>query len=300
MNFFVAAIVFIVVSSLFFWLALKRLIQHPRFNLFFWTSPGLLIAVFHGQSTILLAALLTYGLSAFCTKKLSYTPLQLFALGLSAFKPHFALLVPILLLKNKQIGPLVKIGIVTGVLCLVSFFIFGSETWIAFFKNSSYGQTILWKQSIEWYKMGSTFSALCLLGIAPPLATVLHFAYLIPTGYLFWQLKNPLYQLIGGFFFVLLISPYQFSYDQILLTPALLLWSMRGPRAFLLRDRMIVASLWIWPLLTLSLTKALHLQLLPFLIGIALYRLNQIDQQQDASQNDAGPSESPKPMLADP
>jgi hypothetical protein len=156
-------------------------------------------------------------------------------LGLLTYKPHFALLFPFALAAGGYWRALITAGAVALAMAALSWFAFGSETWMAFFRwMPTTTQAVLGDGRADWDRLQSVFGFVRahhgLFGGSEMLAWTAQIAVaLIVTALVsgLWRTRAP-YALKAAALAAgaLLVTPYLYMYDLVVLAVAV---------AFLLR-----------------------------------------------------------------
>jgi hypothetical protein len=146
--------------------------------------------------------------------------------GLLSYKPQFGLLIPLVLLATRRWSTFVSASLTAIAFALLTIPVFGTETWRAFFENSSSAVGLLAEGGVPWEKMSSLYAGLRVLGVPAGMALAVHgiFAAVVAVvTVLAWRgaaamtFKSAIL-VLGS----VLVSPYCFNYDLVLL--ALPLW----------------------------------------------------------------------------
>lgn len=223
--------------------------------------PGSILVLTFGQTGFLTAAALVAGFAAMIRGQ-AQPAQQWWAglwLGLLAFKPHLAVLVPMAVLAMGQ-WRTVLAGLGTmAVLYLVSYLAYGPDPWLGFMAEMGKTHEILLSFDENIYLLTSSYGALRLAGAAfemalggQILATL--FAMVI-TAWVWWQVRcrqvPPLLALALCCAATPLALPYTFTYDMPVMVPGIvLLW-----RAGDWRSRLAVSYCWLSPTLHVLLAE---------------------------------------------
>ncbi|MBT2133703.1 DUF2029 domain-containing protein [Croceibacterium sp. LX-88] len=122
--------------------------------------PPVLLTVTHGQSSLLVAALL--GLGALLVPRAPVLAGVL--LGLATIKPQFGLLFPLALLLTREWRVIIAAGVTAVGLAVMSAVIFGVDIWGDWYLASGRAQSALVAGEVAYAKMMSPLAALKLLG----------------------------------------------------------------------------------------------------------------------------------------
>ena len=204
------------------WGLLKSL-QAPKLLLMI--APGVAINVFFGQNGLL--SLLILGSGCLLLKN---RPLLAGAvLGLMAFKPQLALLVPIYLCAKGAWRSLAAAALSQTVLVLFTVLLWGPAPWFSFFRKALHPSSVIVGSSSDWKAIPSFMTFFKTIGADPPLALLLHIGLAgIVAALAFLAFRKEatkegqLAILVSG---SLLLSPYLRPYDLVLVlgaVPALL------------------------------------------------------------------------------
>lgn len=211
--------------------------------------PAVFVNLTHGHNGFLTATLLAFGLLCL-PRRPAFAGILL---ALLAYKPQFALIIPVALIAQgswRTIGS----GVVTlAVLTAVTVLAFGTRSWIAFGDSLAFTRTVVLEEgSTGWSKIQSTFAAARMLGAsveqAYALQSVVTLTVLITVAAV-WRsgaddrLKAALL-LVG----TLLTTPYCLDYDFMILGPALAFAVCSGlENGFRPWEKSILAGVWMMP-----------------------------------------------------
>lgn len=234
------------------------------------SASGVSYNFLQGQGGFLITGLLVGGIMCLKTRPV----LAGILFGCLFYKPHFAILTPLLLLAGGHTRAL-KAQIITVIVLVVSSaLILGIETWIAFFKSIPFVRALLEMGMTRWPKMGSTFVMARMVGIPVAGAWVLHALVAIGAAFMamrVWRRSRDLgLRIAVSIVAVFLIAPFQYDYDHALLVPALLYWghsTRRWP------EWILIVTIWIGDFPAAAFAKHLHFQIFPLLLMGALYAL---------------------------
>jgi hypothetical protein len=226
----VAQVLWVGVGAGVFALAYKRLLPQ-RHSLLVVASSGLFVTnLYAGQTGIWLAALYLAGLASLREPKRRW-PWGAAAFGLAAFKPHLGLLIPITLLLSRQWAAFAMATATFVVFALASVLVFGVDLWWSFFEMAGRTLDLLGASGYRPHLLTTFFSALQSFGVPTQLAYPIHwllaaavFAWAVR---LMWCCQDPLFSAAVAICAGLLIFPYAYYYDLMLLV---------GPLAVLVRD----------------------------------------------------------------
>jgi hypothetical protein len=267
--------------ALFIWLAIplcglmvivSKIAPYPITLRLALAFPAIPLNLFYGQSGFLITFLMGAGLLL-----LDSSPIIggiLFGIILN-YKPHLGLLIFVALLAGRHWKACGAIILTTLSLIIVSMWVFGIDTWIAFFKNISYVSSILKNDSIIWDRMVTIFALVRLQGGSVWLAMVLQF---IVTGAtiilvsLVWRrgYSMPVRSsvLVLGTF---LCSPYAFEYDLTLLLLPLAWFAVENfQENWLTAKGALFGLLWYSPVLNKLTVNIAGVPIEPLVIAIVM------------------------------
>ncbi len=193
--------------------------------------PPAIICGIGGQNSFLIAAIMITGMIL-----LRFQPFAAgLMFGLIVFKPHLGLLLPLALLAGREWRAFAAATVSTVALVFFSVAAFGLASWEGFLALIPLAGNVAAAGLVSWNKMASLFAALRLLGMPAYLAAVIHLAVAIAACIIVWRVWRMSSDavlraaVLGSA--TLLISPYVFIYDQVLLVPALAyLWQRSSNR----------------------------------------------------------------------
>lgn len=209
---------------------------------------GLVASFWIGQNTILIAALFALAYRA---------PTQTQAgvyYGLMAFKPHFAVLVPVFLLSRRQYHAFGVAAAVVVAQVALSLALWGAEPWLAFWHKITAPVDILPKMLIEDTKLISLYAQLRVIGVTHEWAMRAQCLWVVGLAVLVWRYRGSDWQgmavLVSA---AALAPPYASHYDLILLAvPAALVLARRAAW----RDLPLWALVWLGGVLSPTLAHS--------------------------------------------
>jgi hypothetical protein len=235
-----------------YWVVIRRIAPQTKNALWMMASfPGVFVNLSNGQNGFITAALLGAGLM-----QLEKHPWLAGALlGLLAYKPQFFVVIPLILAVGGY-GRAFLAAIVSAVLSVaLSWAVFGTATWRAFFESTKLTQHIILEQgSTGWQKIQSVFSLVRMWGGGVVTAYV--FQSVIAVGALacaawVWRSRASLATRASALCAaILLTTPYLMDYDLVVLAIPLAFLTRQGAEAGYLRfEKPLLAALWLLPLL---------------------------------------------------
>jgi len=223
--------------------------------------------IIHGNNGFLSGAILGAGLLSM--ERFSFIGGVI--LGFLTYKPHLAILIPVMLIAGRYWRALAGMITTTLSLILISSFVFGQETWFLFINNIPYALKILETSALPLFQMPTVFAAALLIGTDPLIAKILHgataFAALVVTVW-FWFKKSPLFlrasALILG---ILLFTPHACTHDLAILALPLawIGWQIHSDER-LPREMIILPICWVIPLFSVPIAFLTKLQITPFIL----------------------------------
>jgi hypothetical protein len=225
--------------------------------------PAVFINLGHGHNGLLTAALLAGALI-----QLDRRPwLAGILIGLTAYKPQFGLLIPLVLAVSGRWRAFAAAGLTVVVLALAVTFAFGTDVWSAFLASTKFTRVVVLEQGdTGWHKIQSVFSVVRLWGGGVDLAYAVQGAVtLTVAAALAWLWRSrvafPLKAaalLIG----TVLATPYVLDYDLMLIAPAIAFLAADGAqRGFAPYEKTLLAALWLTPLVARTVAQVVLIPL---------------------------------------
>lgn len=231
--------------------------------------PAVIVNLGHGQNGFLTAALLGGGFLL-----LERRPLVAGALfALLAYKPQFALALPLALLIGRHWRALASAAATLAVITAMSLAAFGATSWRAFFESLGFTRKVVEEGGPGFEKIQSVFAAVRLLGGDIPTAYFWQgSATFCALACLVWVLRSRADARVKGAVTIetmLLTTPYLLDYDLMALAPAMALLVSRGiDEGFRPYEKTALALAYVAPLVARPAAMALGL---PF--GVAVLAL---------------------------
>lgn len=193
--------------------------------------PAAAINLMHGQNGFFSAGLIGLGGLLLPTRPIVAGIL----LGLLAYKPQFALAVPVALIAGRQGLAFVTTALTVLALTAASVLAFGWEPWQAFWSGLAFARKVILEGGgLESYKLQSVFAAVRLLGGPIQLAYGVQLVVTLATLYglaWLWRAAGDIRLRTAGLMVASLLStPYVVDYDMVLLGPAVAAVSAYGAR----------------------------------------------------------------------
>lgn len=225
----VAAIGFLVGTALFFGAAIRRFLPDARALIFPATAPAVIYQFGTVQAGMLIA-----GISGLALHWLDKRPRAAGALvGLLAIKPHLAVMWPLLFVFSGRWRAFTAAAISAAAFVTFAGLVFGFDSYLRFFDSLAASQRLISEQHITTPAYASLYANLLGLGASHALALASHAVSAVAAVVMACVLFRRGDRNIAGAALcaaTLLISPYLFFYDFILLlVGAALLGAPRSP-----------------------------------------------------------------------
>ncbi len=228
----------------FYALLARRLADDPDRFVFLLLAPGAAVNLFFGQNGILSTLLLGGGVLLLRTRPV----LAGISLGMMAYKPQLALLIPFALLAGREWKALIAAIASQLALMVLSLLFLGTEPWFAFLDKLLHPAAVFSSSSSDWRGIPSMMIFARTLGLGTVTSNILHWsiAALAAAGTLWtWRRTQDgtvrAAVLAGA---ILLVTPYLRAYDMLLLIlPIAML--VRGPMN--LAEKAIIFAAWLVP-----------------------------------------------------
>jgi alpha-1,2-mannosyltransferase len=219
--------------------------------------PAVVINIGHGQNGFLTAALLGGALTILDRRPLIAGVL----FGLLAYKPQFAVMIPIVLVASGRWRCLAAAAVTVAGLALATTCVFGLPVWEAFLASTRFTRVVVLEQGDPgWYKMQSMFAWARMWGAPLPVAYALQGlldAGLAAALIALWR-STTTYPLKAAALClaVILATPFTFDYDMLVLAPAIAFMASDGlTRGFGPWEKTALAALWVVPLVSRSVAQ---------------------------------------------
>ena len=262
----IAWFVFVGVSLIVYALALRPLVEIRGLGssdtLFLLLGfPGTFIASFHGQNSLISAALFA-GAAVTIGKRPQFAGALL---GLLAFKPQLALLVPIALIAGRQWRALFAAAATALLFSAIATLVFGIDLWIACFKDAPLVREVLENGWLSWAKIPSAYSFVRLLGLPNALGYgaqgVTALAAAVSVAFVWQRLGATRLAFAVLVVASLLALPYSFDYEFALLAvPLAILASDIDARGATRNEKIVLIFVYAMPLFAAFFAEVTHLQ----------------------------------------
>ncbi len=161
---------FVSISFAAFVFYMNHLLAHKDFLVLLLAFPGAWVCIYHGQNTLLSAALLASAIYTIDKRPIVAGIL----IGLLAYKPQLGLLLPFVLIAAGQWRTFFAASITTLLFVALSTVVLGWELWLHFYENTPLVGEVMEKGLLPWPKMPSLFVSLRLLEVPQNMAYFLH------------------------------------------------------------------------------------------------------------------------------
>ncbi len=233
--------------------------------------PAVIINFMCGQNGFLTTALIGGGLLL-----LDRSPMLAGLLfGLIAYKPQFAILIPLALIAARRWRALVAAAASAIVFAAVSLAVFGAPTWRAFIGSIAFTQkVVLERGAIDFSTLQTIFGAIRMWGGSVEVAYLFQAVVAIFAASAVvwvWQSSRP-FALKAAAVAVgsVMVSPYVLQYDLALLALPIAWLAMEGfEKGFLAYEKAVLSLAWILPRVALPVSQSAKIPLAP-IVTIAL------------------------------
>jgi alpha-1,2-mannosyltransferase len=213
--------------------------------------PAVFINLGHGQNGFLTAGLLGAALVALPQRPV----LSGILFGLLAYKPQFAVVIPVALLAAGQWRTIIAAGATVIALAGATYIAFGPELWWSFAASTETSRKLLLEQGdVGFEKLQSVFAAVRMLGGGISLAYIVQgIASVLAVGSVAWSWHSPRDRDLKAALLMvatLLASPHVLDYDLMILAPAMAFLVAAGfAGGFRGFEISLLAAAWMVPLL---------------------------------------------------
>lgn len=180
-------------------------------------APAAVVNLSVAQNGFLISGLLLLGLALMRRRGL----LAGICFGLLTIKPHLGLLIPLLLLIDRNWAAFVAAAVTTVLLVAASALVFGADTWTAYLTETAAFQvrvmTDIGRADVYPLMMLSAFVGARLLGLGDTAAWVVHAAFAVPAvamaAWIFVKEETPQIRAVALVIATFIVAPYSFNYD---------------------------------------------------------------------------------------
>jgi glycosyl transferase family 87 len=265
LPFWIALAAWIAISAALYLIASRRIVE-PRFALAQAAAAANFVT---GQNGFLTSAIFIGGVSLLATRPFAAGAI----LGLLCFKPQLAILLPVALIAGREWRAIAGGVASTIALLIAALLLFGMDSYRGFLALLPHFSQWLSAGRWPWGEMASTFALLRALGVPTAAALLIHGAIALGAAVLTaraWALKlETRVPILAAA--TLLIPPYLFTYDALLLTI---------PLGWLLRQRAVGAGfllVWIFSLLPVVAYFTPFPNTIPLAAVVSLWALHRAD-----------------------
>jgi hypothetical protein len=239
----------------FYALLMRRLADDWDRFVFLLLAPGAAVNLFFGQNGILSTVLLGGGVLLLASRPM----LAGILLGMLAYKPQLALLVPLALLAGREWRALIAAVLSQTALMLASVLVLGADPWTAFLYKLTHPAAVFSSSSSDWRSIPSMMIFARTLGLGTLAGNILHWtiAALATAGTLWTWRKTKDGVIRAGVLVaaILLVTPYLRAYDLLLLAlPTAML--LRGKTSLV--EKAIIFAAWLAPAILMFSTPAIQ------------------------------------------
>jgi hypothetical protein len=233
--------------------------------------PAVFVNLGHGHNGFLTAALLAGGLAVLDTQPILAGVL----LGLLAYKPQFAVAIPLVLIVSGRWRALAAGAFTVAALAVAVTVLFGTDVWSAFLASMHFTRTVVLEQGNTGFnKIQSVFAWVRLWGGSVPLAYVLQgvASAAAAIALVFIWRKPASFADRGAALCLaaLLTTPYCLDYDLMVLAPAIALLGAQGLEfGFRPWEKSLLFLLWVVPILARGVAAATLVPLGPITLLLA-------------------------------
>jgi len=207
-------------------------------------APGVAVNLFFGQNGILTTVLLGGGVLL-----LGFRPILAgVLLGLTAYKPQFALLAPFALLAGREWRALGAAVVSQVALILLSLAVLGVEPWLAFLYKLAHPAMVFSSSSSDWRAIPSMMILARTLGLGPAASSMVHWSVAAAAAaaalWTWHKTKDGPVRMAVLAAATLLVTPYLRAYDMaLLILPVAVI--LRGCTGLL--EKAILFAAWLVP-----------------------------------------------------
>lgn len=236
--------------------------------------PAVIVNIGHGHNGFLTASLLGGGLLMLGRNNQIAAGILI---GLLAYKPQFAVLIPIALAAGHCWRAIIAAAITVVLFAALSWIVLGAATWEGFFASTEFTRNVILEQGATgWEKIQSVFSLVRGLGGGVSLAYVAQISVTVVLAFMIfrlWRSEASFNTKAAGLVVAsLAATPYVLDYDLIVLGLAFVYLIADGRKSgFLPWEKTFLAIAWVWPLYARSFAKLTMLQVTPLLLAALMY-----------------------------
>ncbi|MCP5382499.1 MAG: DUF2029 domain-containing protein [Kordiimonadaceae bacterium] len=277
-----AFLIWIALTLSFYLFMISKIAKWKEAILLALAFPAVFWTIEHGQNALLTTGLLAGGLYYLERKPL----LSGMLIGLLTFKPHLGILIPFALLAGGHWRVFIAAAITTIVLAAISWLVFGTDVWIAFFQSMAETNSTLNEGRVPFFKMQSLYAGLRNAGVSIEISYIIHtiFALFTAASVIWIWLKDVDQRIKKASLCVgtVLMSPFMLSYDLTLLAVAIAYLAdysiKKNFQAALIN---LLCIIWASPFIITILSMYIKLPWIPVLLSIFLYQMIILSLQQN-------------------
>jgi hypothetical protein len=249
-------------------MVLTRIAPHPLTPKIALAFPPTALNLLYGQGAFFIAALLGGGL--LLLESHSIIAGLLFGLIIN-YKPHLGFLILVALASGRYWKALGAVALITLVLALASYAIFGREIWLAFFNDLTKSRLQLEGAGNLWDRMPTMFAGVRLLGgglYAAWVSQIILMLSSVAAVLVVWRRASPLYLRASVLVVAtLLFTPHAFEYDLLLLGLPLAWMAWEGlQNGWRKGDLLMLLLVWLSPSLDQLSVRWANLHLEPVIL----------------------------------
>ena len=233
-------------------------------------APATFINILCGQNGFLSGALFVGGMFL----RQSHPASSGILFGLLSYKPHLGILIPVVLIAERNWKTLLSTMITLTALVLCSLLIHGSESWMLYSIETIRNTTIVLEKVSGFltYMMPTVFMSGRIYGLEESTNYLLQIiVMLIVIVATYWAIRRTTDMKIRTALAcvgVFLVSPYALSYDMTIISVAIVMLVEIGQkRGFLWGERIVLAMVWFLPISVIWL-NASGVPIAPIILGL--------------------------------
>ena len=260
----------------FYLLAARRLL--PQSGWLAAAFPAVFANAAIGQNGFLTSGLFMFGLSLLSQSAFAAG----LVLGCLILKPQLGILLPVALIAGRQWRAVAGAALSSSAIMLLGLALFGTATSTAWVHEAGFVMHITREGLVPWSKLASVYAAAREAGIGPQTAIAIHAMVALAAAALVWRIwrsaEGAKVSVLAGA--SMLMSPYLFYYDALILVPSFFWLASKGIRPGLL------LALWCLPLAMMGQMSLFGSSLnlnptLPILLTTLIYRFWRAERAAD-------------------
>ena len=243
----------------------RRLVDNPGPLGFLLLAPGVAVNLFVGQNGILSVVLMGGGVLLLRSRPV----LGGILLGMMAYKPQFAVLVPFVLLAGREWRALVAALIFQAALMSLSGMVLGMGPWLAFLHRIAEPAAVFSSSSSDWRTIPSVMIFARTLGLGAQASAICHWTIAAMAAavavWIWWKTRDGPLRLAVLATATLLVTPYLRGYDMALLVLPIAVLLSRARLTVV--EKIVIFGAWLVPALLMF--PSPHIQVGP-LVSLAM------------------------------